>query len=235
MLRRVYTYRYQRMAILRRARLPRSARHVLMLIAALGADHAALAVGHTTHTAAEQEDTRMHPEDVPVLVHFSTSAGSAQVTLSGLAPRAQYTVGLEMSEYTGGLDAMSVASTRPVFQAFRTISVPPIGQCEALGTRALDSSCILPHNKTDTVSHAQHDGADTRLMPNGDVILRYDLLAHDKEARQFTVLVTDTFRNSLVTYSHLPLLLQYIAEDCCCLHMHAAANAYTHTHTHTYA
>ena len=205
MLRRVYTYRYQRMAILRSARLPRSARHVLMLIAALGADHAALVVGHTTHTAAEQEDTRMHPEDVPVLVRFSTSAGSAQVTLSGLAPRAQYTVGLEMSEYTGGLDAMSVASTRIVFQAFRTISVPPIGQCEALGTRALDSSCILPHNKTDTVSHPQQiPYLATRLMYNGDVILKYDLMVNAEGARQFTVLVTDVFRNSLVTYSNLP-------------------------------
>lgn len=163
--------------------------------------HHATSGGHTAHTT-ETEGMRMHPEDVPVFVDFSTSVGSVQLTLSGLAPRAQYTVGLEMSKYVATFDP------RPVFQSFQMISVPQIGHCEPLGTRTLDSSCILPRNKTDTASHAQQNGTAARLMSNGEVILRYDLPIHDEEPHQFTVLVTDTFHNALVTYANLPVLLQ---------------------------
>jgi hypothetical protein len=55
--------------------------------------------GEPQGSTGEAEETSIHPQDLPVLITFSTlfcvsGTCTAQVTVSGLLPRGQYTMGI---------------------------------------------------------------------------------------------------------------------------------------------
>jgi hypothetical protein len=116
--------------------------------------------GQPRGSTDEAGENPKHPEEMPVLINFSTlscasSTCTTQVTLSGLLSRGQYTIGIE-------LQALLLEGPKIIFQDFRSIC----------GT--LDSSCLLPHNSTVTSTSPPALKA-THLESNGDVTLTYDL------------------------------------------------------------
>jgi hypothetical protein len=92
--------------------------------------------GEPQGSTGEAEESSIHPQDLRVLITFSTlfcvsGTCTAQVTVSGLLPRGQYTMGIEQQ-------ALLLGGPTIIFQEFRTIC------------GALDSSCSLPHNSRGT-------------------------------------------------------------------------------------
>ena len=146
--------------------------------------------GQPQGSTGEAEETSIHPEDLPVLITFSSlfcASGTctAQVTVSGLLSRGQYTIGIE-------LQALLLEGPTIIFQDFRTI-------CGALDS----SQCRLPHNSTGTSTSPSALKA-THLTPNGEATLTYDLPVLGDGAHRCTVMVVDA-RNSINSLDSLGL------------------------------